>query len=253
MILESTKAAILNSRVDIQGLSSLLNYATLGVSSAKEFSILKDVPPLPRPEFDAYRETLFAILAGRPKTYIRPRIPLFLIGLIDFEERRLKGEPLEKRLQRLKIYVKAIDNQLLSAQEIRSLQVILSEGLAKPYYSEYLNSKIDPYAPFFGGDAPGSFTRAVKEAAQLIAAGASPEISVVEEPGRDLQVIEDTEPPIFTVVEDPTPSVTIIDHSDDPTVVTSANNKGTHNVVYATAGLVLGLGLGYIARAIIKK
>ena len=253
MILDSTRDAVLNRRVDLQGLSSLLNYATLGISSAKEFSILKGAPPLPKPEVDAFRETLFSILAGKPKDYIRPRIPLLLIGLVDFEERRLRGEPLEKRLLQLKNYVKAVDSQLLSAKEVESLHTTLSEGFAKPHYSEYLDSKVDPFAPFFEGKAPGSFTKAVEEATQLIAKNAGPEILVVEEPGRDLRVIEDKDPPTLTVVEDPIPNVTIVDRTDDRTVVKSASRKGTHNLVYAAAGLALGLGLGYIARAAIKK
>ena len=195
MAVQDVKIAVLSDNIDLDGLESLLQYLAIGFTANTEFRILKSsgrAAKVPKSEADQLKSQFIRMFGGKPKSYLRARIPLLVIGLAVFSDDRARGNSLRDRLSAFKGLIQNVDTENLSGEDLRHLRTLIRDGLNRPYYTQSLNNSLDPIAAFFDGQIPGSFSNAVQELTRLLESQSVrevPTITVVE--GGDLSATLD--------------------------------------------------------------
>ena len=254
MILESTKSVLFNKEVVLEELELLLRDMLLGYSESAQYVLLQGKPPLQRSDADLLKRILLNKVSGKSLAYIRARIPLFLLAIVDYSNKNL---PIETRAIQFQTLISALeeDGESLELYESQALHYAINEGLNNPYYTRYLNSALDPFSPFFEGQPQNSFSDTLREVSELVDDKTS-RLSVVEEspkeePERELRLIEDKPRPTLTVVEGPPRKVDILYPSDkdlpsgESGLAHLDTNKPVPNYAYAVIGLAAGFALSY--------
>jgi hypothetical protein len=207
--------------IDLDGLESLLRYLAIGFTLDIDFRILKGAgasAKIPLSEADRLKRLFGDQFYGKSKSYLRAHLPNLILGLAVFSKSRAEGVPLSVRLDALKRGIGDLDSGEITDVDLEALLFAARDGLGRPYYSG-LNDVLDPAAQFFGGQAPGSFTKSLQECVRILesmyAARQEPVIlTVVEEPGanapprREFRILEDDRE--YTRIDDDLPDLDII-------------------------------------------
>lgn len=206
--MENVRAVIVRNDVDLSEIEGLLRYLAIGFTFASSFQVVKSQQGsrIPIAEADRLRNEFSAMFNGRPKTYLRKRIPLLLIGLVQFGVGKSEGLSLDQRIQGFKDLISKYDAQEFPIGEQRQV-LEMAEALSKPYYTTQLNASLDPISSFFEGVKPNSYSNAVSEFKSSI------EIPTVvrledddeEEPERTIRIVEGDE-----VEKEPHPEVKVL-------------------------------------------
>lgn len=259
MALIDIERSVLSDAVDLDGLEGLLRYLAIGFTPDTKFRILKTndhTAEIPKSEADRLKSQFFRMFGGKPKSYLRSRIPILVLGIVMFSDGKARGQSLNDRLSAFAKLIQDVDSANLSNEDLVSLRRLVGEGLDRLYYTQYLNSALDPFASFFDGQTPRSFSNAVQECVRALDSQGiqkDPTISVVEDPKRNLRLLGEDER-VYTRLDEPLPDVSIIDApgSTAPPEVTgsvkSANVKNIPNFAYGAIGAFAGFTLGYFIR-----
>jgi hypothetical protein len=158
---------------------------------------------------------------------------------------------LEQRLQDFTSLIEKFDATDFTVQDLRKIIDCVQSGLTRSYYTQFLNRALDPFAQFFAGEKPGSFSNAVQECLALLSAMVpESEFTVVEDEADEddvpnLRLLEDPplsriDPPkpYYDIIPDDTPKVTII----------AQPAKRDNRYMYGGLGILGGLLIGYILR-----
>ena len=262
MVLKSTKDVLFNKEVILEELELLLRHMLLGNPQSAQYTILQGKPPLLRSDVDLLKRILLNKVSGKSLAYIRARIPLFLLAIVDYSN---KGLPIETRAIQFQTLISALDEEKgsLDLDESRALYHVINEGLNNPYYTGYLNSALDPFSPFFEGQPQNSFSDTIREVSELIN-DKSKRLSVVEEPLKEepervFRLIEDKPHPTLTVVEGPPRKVDILYPSDkgppsgDSGLAHLNSNEAVPDYAYAVIGLAVGFAFSYFFVQLLKQ
>lgn len=206
--MENVRAVIVRNDVDLSEIESLLRYLAIGFSLASSFQVVKSQQGsrISKSEADRLRSEFSVMFNGRPKSYLRRRIPLLLIGLTQFGVGKAQGLALNQRVQGFKDLVRKYDAQEFPIGEQRQI-LEMAEALSKPYYATQLNASLDPISSFFEGIKPNSYSNAVSEFKSSI------EIPTVvrleddeeDEPERTIRIVEGDE-----VEKEPRPEIKVL-------------------------------------------
>ena len=233
-LLQLTKDNIDAESVDLDNLQALVTYLAAGFTFQNDFQILKfsDKSKLSKPQATRLRNEFTAIVRGKPKAYLRARLPIFVVGIVEYATEMLMGVSVATRVQTFKALLSGVDNGTLSVASFNLLRTMCTDSLAKPYYTRKLNSTLDPVSSFFDGRRPNSFSNALTECAELLASKSravqdraeeskptTPTITIVDDEsvGRVLRLLppseEDDDSKLITVVDRiPQPTFEIIDN-----------------------------------------
>ena len=255
-ILQLTKENIQARSVDLDELQALIQYLAVGLSFQSSFEILKhsNKSKISKAQATRLRSEFLALVGGKPKSYLRARLPLFMIGIVQYSTQAILNEPVVTRINTFKSLLNGFDNSTLSANVLQTLKTICSQGLSLPYYTSKLNSTLDPVSSFFSGQTPNSFSNSLTEFVGLLdqrlqadrSEREQPErptvreveepertVTVVEEPERDLRLLprDEAEEPVVTEVSPPntdTPIIQIVDTRREPkTPLPSSSNTAS--------------------------
>ncbi len=233
-ILQLTKENIQARSVDLDDLQALIQYLGVGLSFQSAFKILKhsNRSSISKAQATRLRNEFLILVEGKPKSYLRARLPLFMIGLVQYSTQATLSLPVLNRIDSFKSILNGFDSNTLSVDVLQTLKAICSQGLSLPYYTSKLNSTLDPVSSFFDGQTPNSFSNALAEFVSLLDRriqadrperdqAEPPNIKVVEEPKRELRLLprDEAEEPTVTEVSPPntgTPTIQIVDTHREP-------------------------------------
>lgn len=262
-MMEPTRSVIASNSVDLSEIEALLRFLALGFSFASSFQVIKSntLSSIPKSEATRLRTEFSALFGGRAKRYLRKRLPLLLIGLVQFAVQKSNSVELTQRLTDFKDLIRKYDDADFSVTE-RSAILDMATHLEKPYYSDFLNSTLDPLSSFFDGQTPKSFSNAVTEFVDSLG---QPDVVVVLTPADpstpNLRLLEDDKDPNLTVVlpefeiiEPKEPEV--LEKPKEPEVVTKdskntdKSNSTASNlwIISAVCGSIALAGIVYFAR-----
>jgi len=241
-ILQLTKENIQARSVDLDELQALIQYLAVGLSFQSSFKILKhsNRSSISKAQATRLRSEFLKLVGGKPKSYLRARLPLFMIGLVQYSTQAILNQPVVTRIDTFKSLLSGFDGNSLSPKVLQTLKATCSQGLSLPYYTGKLNSTLDPVSSFFSGQTPNSFSNSLTEFVSLldqrlqadrpemeqherppVREVEEPTVTVVEEPERELRLLprDDAEDPTMTEVSPPstdTPPIQILDTRREP-------------------------------------
>ena len=245
--MENVRAVIVRNDVDLSEIEGLLRYLAIGFTFASSFQVVKSQQGsrIPIAEADRLRNEFSAMFNGQPKTYLRKRIPLLLIGLVQFGVGRSEGLSLDQRIQGFKDLISKYDTQGFSiAEQAQILE--MADALSKPYYATQLNTSLDPISSFFEGVKPNSYSNAVSEFKDSMQRPSVVRLEddEEEEPERTIRIVEgdeETTPPKIEVV---LPEVEIIESGDQAEEVKKEPTVSPKPIpAKSNKGLFIGLGV----------
>ena len=260
--LQLTQKYILNEGVDLKSLQELLQYLAVGLSFQSSFQILKGFKKsqITKAQATRLRGEFSTLIKGKPKTYLRSRLPLFFIGLVQYSTQALLDIPVASRISTFKDLLKSFDERYISIEALQTLRAMCVLGLNRTYYKN-LNDMLDPVSPFFNGQTPKSFSHAVEEFLRLIddiLQTDRPKLVVVEDPDRQLRLLPDTNDPdrqlrllpdtngpdidVVSAPDSGVPSIKIIDTQREP--VDMSRTKVPKKAVEGAMGVYRGLLIG---------
>lgn len=246
MNLEDTKNVITERYLDLESVEALLRYIILGVSLSPTFNILSGRLPnseISKDEAVLIKKEFLQKFEGKPKSYLRVRIPLILVGLVNFSVERNQNKSLDERIAN---FGKILE---IPFELVPFLKSTVPE-LSQDFYTSKLDTMLDPISNFFDGVRPKSFTNALQELSEMLSAS---DITVVED-DRKFRIIEDSEDkkPKLEIVVDPVPFVEFINHPKDTEIKRSPNSR-SYNLVYAAIGLAAGTVVSFTLRKVLQK
>jgi hypothetical protein len=233
-ILQLTKENIQARSVDLDELQALIQYLAVGLSFQSSFELLKhsNRSKISKAQATRLRSEFLTLVGGKPKTYLRARLPLFMIGLVQYSTQAILNQPVVTRIDTFKSLLSGFDSNSLSSNVLQTLKAACSQGLSLPYYTSKLNSTLDPVSSFFNGQTPNSFSNSLAEFVSLLDQrlqadrperdqAEPPSIKVVEEPEREIRLLprDEAEEPSVTEVLPPntdTPTIQIVDTHREP-------------------------------------
>lgn len=166
------QTVIKSRNVDLDQLESFITYLASGVSLFNNsFTIIKSAPSqasIPLSEAQKLRVEFSKLIGGKPKSFIRTRLPIYFVALVDFANKRGQGVSLTTNIKKFVAMARSIDASSATSDTIRGLLNCL-EALNQTYYLTPLNRKLDRLNYFFRGEAPNSFTKMLAEATELTA------------------------------------------------------------------------------------
>lgn len=195
-LLQLTKDNIDADAVDLDSLQALVTYLAVGFTFQNDFKILKfsDRSKITKAQATSLRNQFNSIIQGKPKSYLRARLPIFVVGLVEYATEMLSGVPSAARVQTFKALLGGVDNSTLNVNSFNLLKSMCTQSLARPYYTRKLNSTLDPVSSFFDGQTPNSFSNSLTECAALL----DSKVQAIQ--NREAEVSVPT--PTLTVVED---------------------------------------------------
>lgn len=215
-ILQLTKENIQTKSVDLDDLQALIQYLAVGLTFQNGFQILKHAVKsnITKAQATRLRNEFLSLVGGKPKSYLRARLPLFMIGIVQYGTQAVLNEPIINRINAFKSLLRRFDEGSLNTDTLETIKATCSQGLSLPYYTSKLNNTLDPVSSFFDGRTPNSFSNSLAEFARLIdqrlQASApnrdrdtQPTVRVVEEPERTVTVVEEPERELRLLPEAP--------------------------------------------------
>lgn len=261
MSISRSKSIILEERVDLDELESLLRYLALGFTFFSKFSVIANNSnaAIPKSEANTLKQKFDKTFSGKSKSYLRARIPILLIGIVQFSDSRAQGAPLSDRAAQFENLIKDVDSGTLSRNEFDTLIQTAQNGLNRPYYTSKLNQTLDPLSSFFDGQTPNSFSNALLDTVALLQSKKPNDTPVLREvgdtPERTITIVEgDGSPPQIRLIEDDIPPVDTVTPPKDTKEDSSKSVEPPQSpslgipLLYAGAGVMLGTLIGFIAR-----
>ncbi|MHA1962368.1 MAG: hypothetical protein ACW99U_19360 [Candidatus Thorarchaeota archaeon] len=157
-------------RVDLGQLELLMIFIFSGFTIESEFAVISGDPASNISKSEALRlkAKLLELFEGKPKSLLRILLPAVLLGIVNFAIQKQKGVDIENRLASFTNFIRTLSVKRTSSSRTQSLRQ-MSTLLDLPYYRVGLNALLDPFASFFGGSAPDSFTKANAEFRTVLA------------------------------------------------------------------------------------
>ena len=238
-ILQLTKENIQTKSVDLDDLQALIQYLAVGLTFQNGFQILKHAVKsnITKAQATRLRNEFLSLVGGKPKSYLRARLPLFMIGIVQYGTQAVLNEPIINRINAFKSLLRRFDEGSLNTDTLETIKATCSQGLSLPYYTSKLNNTLDPVSSFFDGRTPNSFSNSLAEFARLIDQrlqastpnrdrDTQPTVRVVEEPERTVTVVEEPERELRLLPEAPedgaselpptTPNIELVDTYKEP-------------------------------------
>lgn len=203
--MNSTRTIIVNNDVNLSEIENLLRYLAIGFSLSSSFQVVKSrqASRIPKSEADRLRAEFSNLFNRKPKSYLRKRLPLLLIGLVKFGTDKSEAVGLDRRVQAFRDLVRKYDEEQFSPEE-RTTLLTMADSLSKPYYARTLNASLDPLSSFFEGQKPNSYSNAVSEFISSLDVPVVVRVEDDEEPERTIRLVEEDEPTdsVVRVVEE---------------------------------------------------
>lgn len=268
MKVQSILDPVMRDAIDLDGLESLLRYFAIGFTLDSDFRILKGAgasAKIPLSEASRLKQLFGDQFYEKPKSYLRAHLPNLILGLAVFSKSRAEGVPLRVRLNAFKSGIEALDSGEITDADLEDLLTATRDGLSRPYYND-INDILDPAAQFFGGQAPGSFTKSLQECVRILESMLADRqepviLTVVEEPDadapprREFRILEDDR--VYTRVDGDLPNIDIVtppperereEESAASTPTPTTRAAISPHIVYGALAAAGVIAIGYIFR-----
>lgn len=222
-------STIQDRNVDLDEFEAVLTFVLIGFSFNSNFEILKPATvqnAISRTEAQNLSKIVMAYIKGKPKSFLRVRLPLVLISLVGFSIKKAKGSTLAERTQTFTQILKSFES---NNQEELSTILSCLKALNQAYYTNTLNSKLDPFANIFQGRVPQSFSNLLSEATTLCESKLQPSTqgSLPQPPSLSKEPPDPSKPSTLSPVSPNRPSLTIVGAKSSPPKEITILNSGS--------------------------
>lgn len=204
--------------VDLDEFEAVLTFVLIGFSFNSNFEILKPATiqnAISRTEAQNLSKIVMAYIKGKPKSFLRIRLPLVLISLVGFSIKKAEGSTLAERTQTFTQILKSFES---NNQEELSTILSCLKALNQPYYTNTLNSKLDPFANIFQGRVPQSFSNLLGEATTLCESKLQPSTqgSLPQPPSLSKEPSTPSKPSTLSPISPKLPTLTVVGTKPSP-------------------------------------